>query len=74
VTRTNLKAHEREAQIRALLADGLSDPAELAASMSCTKALVLHYARRMPTITMRAERRDGRGHFRILLALAERAA
>jgi hypothetical protein len=74
VTRTNLKAHEREAQIRAMLADGLSDPAEMAVSMRCSKELVLVYARRMPAVAMRAERLHGRGHFRIVLALAERAA
>ena len=73
-TRKNLKSPEREAQIRALLADGLSDPAEMAMSMRCSKELVLVYARRMPAVAMRAERRDGRGHFRIVLGLAERAA
>jgi hypothetical protein len=71
---TRLTAPEREAQIAKLLADGLSDPAEMAASMRCSKELVLVYARRMPTVSMRAARRDGRGHFRIVLGLAERAA
>lgn len=73
-SRTNLKASERHAQIRALLAEGQSDPTALAVSMGCTKALVLFYARRMPEVAMRSEQHGARGHFRISLGLAERAA